>query len=339
MKPFERIALCCAALCMTAAIAIGCGGPKEPSGTASSPTPATSAPSPSESAAESAATVEVTDMLGRKLTLDAVPSRIVAIDAADCEIIYALGAGDRVVGRGEYCNYPQEALAVESVQSGQEINVEQIVALEPDLVVMSTMAQTDEQILSIEKAGVPVLATDAGNIDETYVCIETIGAALGEAEAADKLVADMKAGFQAIRDKVAAQETGKTVYFEVSPLEYGLWAAGNGTFMDEIAQILGLKNAFGDVSGWAEISQEQVIERNPDYIVTLTMYFGEGPLPEDEIASRAGWEGVAAVAQQHIYVANNDEIARPAPRLVDAARALYDFVYGQSDGASAQPAA
>lgn len=65
--------------------------------------------------------------------------------------------------------------------------------------------------------------------------------------------------------------------------------------MNEIAELLGLKNCFADVEGWAEISEEQVLERNPDYIMTISMYSGEGPTPEEEIASRAGWENVTAV--------------------------------------------
>ena len=90
---------------------------------------------------------------------------------------------------------------------------------------------------------------------------------------AKQVIKTMKKGFADLKDKAAAsKEKRKTVYFEVSPLEYGLWAAGNHTFMNEIAEILGLKNCFDDVEGWTEISEEQVLERNPDYIVTITMY-------------------------------------------------------------------
>ena len=121
----------------------------------------------------------------------------------------------------------------------------------------------------------------------------------------------------------------KSVYFEVSPLQYGLWTAGSGTFMDEIANMLGLTNCFADVTGWGEISEEQVLERNPDYIVTISMYYGEGPTPEEEILSRTGWENVTAVKNGKILNLPNNELSRPAPRLADGAKALYDFVYGE----------
>ena len=96
---------------------------------------------------------------------------------------------------------------------------------------------------------------------------------------------------------------------------------------DELAALCGLTNAFSDVEGWAQISEEQVLQRNPDYIVTVTMYYGEGPTPQEEIMSRAGWQDVTAVAQNQVFQADNDRMTRPGPRLMDAAQALYDFVY------------
>ena len=87
----------------------------------------------------------VTDMKGREITLDAPASRIVAITASDVEIIYALGAGDLLVGRGEYCDWPAEVLDKPVVKSGAETNLEEILALEPDVVIMATMAQTEDR--------------------------------------------------------------------------------------------------------------------------------------------------------------------------------------------------
>ena len=101
--------------------------------------------------------------------------------------------------------------------------------------------------------------------------------------------------------------------------------------MNEIAELLGLRNAFADVSGWAEISEEQVLERNPDYIVTISMYFGEGPTPVEEILGRAGWQNVTAVKNGAILNLGNNELSRPSYRLVDGARALYQFAYGAAN--------
>ena len=278
--------------------------------------------------------VTVTDMTGREITLTEPATRIVALTASDCEILYALGAGDLLVGRGEYCDYPEAVLALPAVQSGAETNIEQIKALEPQVVLMATMAQTTEQVEALENAGIHVVVSDAQNIEGVYEAISIIGKLTGKNAEAEALTETMKQTFAEISAK--ATNTGKTVYFEVSPLQWGLWTAGSHTFMDELAAMCGLKNAFADLEGWAEISEEQVLERNPDYIVTISMYFGEGPTPVEEIKSRAGWEQLTAVQQDQILNADSNEISRPGPRLKDAAITLYNFVYGED---AVEPAA
>ena len=276
--------------------------------------------------AESAA-VTVTDMAGREIALDAPATKVVALTASDCEILAALGAEDTLVGRGEYCDYPESILEVPAVQSGADTNLEQIIALEPQVVIMAKMAQTEEQVAALEEAGIRVVVSDAQDIEGVYTAIRLIGALVGRNDEAEAMVADMQSAFADIAAK--SENTGKTVYFEVSPLQWGLWTAGKGTFMDELATLCGLTNAFADVEGWAEISEEQVLERDPDYIVTISMYYGEGPTPVEEIKSRAGWEGLKAVQNDAIFNADSNEVSRPGPRLKDAAEALYTFVTGE----------
>ncbi len=274
----------------------------------------------------------ITDITGHEVKVPEKIERVVVLSAGECEIVYALGAGDLVVGRGEYCNYPEEVADVEAVKSGSETNLEQIIGLDPDLVIMSYMDQTEEQIQAIEKAGISVCLTKETNIDGVYKSIEVLGKLLGKEAEADKVTKEMQNTFSDLRDKVAKldeSEKGKSVYFEVSPLQYGLWTAGADTYMNEIIEMLSLKNAFADISGWAEVSEEQVLERNPDYIVTITMYFGEGQTPVEEILGRKGWNGMDAIKNKAVYNANSDEISRPGPRLADAATMLYEFVYGE----------
>jgi iron complex transport system substrate-binding protein len=274
------------------------------------------------------AEIQSTDMLGRAHTFQAPATRVVALSAAECEILFALNAGSTLVGRGEYCDYPEAALPTPVLGSGGETNIEEILALKPDLVLMNSMAQPLEQVEAIEKAGIPVFVTQATDIAGVYAAISGIGQAVGKDQEAQALVDGMKAAFDSLKSKINAGSAPKTVYFEVSPLEYGLWTAGKNTFMNELADMLGLKNIFDDVDGWAEVSQEQVIARNPDMIVTVTMYFGDGPKPDEEIKSRAGWEGITAVKEGKILTADNNAMTRPGPRLADAAQSLYDFAYG-----------
>ncbi len=282
-----------------------------------------------ETTPEDDTSITITDMMGREITLDEPATRIVALTASDCEILYAIGAGDTLVGRGEYCDYPLEVLDIPSVQSGADTNIEQIIALEPQVLLMSTMAQTEEQIEQLENAGIQVVVSDAQDIEGVYTAINMLGTLMGKEDNAAAVIDSMKTAFAEIEANATGDGT-ETVYFEVSPLQWGLWAAGKNTFMDEIANMMGLTNCFNDVDGWASISEEQVLERNPDYIVTITMYFGEGPTPEEEIMSRAGWENVTAVQNGAILNLQNNELSRPAPRLADGAQMLFDFVYGDA---------
>ena len=337
MKKTRVLALLLA-IVMLFALLTGCAAKQEPAQQEPAQTedtaaqqPEAEAPAQEEEPAEEPETAEpavtLTDMTGREITLDEPATRIVALTPSDCEILYAIGAGDLLVGRGKYCDYPAEVLDIPTVESGSDTNIEQIVELQPQVLIMSTMSQTDEQVQQLEAAGIHVVVSDAQDIDGVYTAINMIGELVGKQDEAASVVESMQKTFDEI--KANAGDGTKTIYFEVSPLEYGLWTAGTGTFMDEIANMMGLKNCFSDVEGWAGISEEQVLERNPDYILTISMYYGEGPTPEEEIASRAGWENVTAVKNGKILNLQNNELSRPAPRLAEGAKALYDFVYGE----------
>lgn len=270
--------------------------------------------------------IVLTDTMGNEVKMKEPAKTVVVLTAANCEIVYALGCGDRVIGRGEYCDYPEEVLSVTSVKSGKETNLEEIIALAPDIVICDSMEQSKEGRDMLVNAGIAVLVTDADTIELTYESIALTGKVLGKDEEAEKLIEDMKAGFENLQNEAKAYDlSGKTVYFEVSPLEWGLWTAGADTFMNEITSMFGVDNLFADTTGWVEVSQEQIIERDPDYIVTITMYWGEGPTPEEEIASRPGWENIKAVKEGKILCIDTDLITRPGPRLIEGAEALLDF--------------
>ena len=146
-------------------------------------------------------------------------------------------------------------------------------------------------------------------------------------EEAAAMIADMKAAFADVAEKAAAANvSGKTVYFEISPLPYGIWSAGQGTFMDELATLCGVTNVFHDQQRWFGASEEQVIAANPDYIITTTNYMVNDMDGVTEICSRAGWEDVTAVKEGHVVLGDNNAMTRPGPRLVEAAQFLLNLV-------------
>ena len=266
-----------------------------------------------------------TDMLGRQVTLTEPVERIVALEPSDCEILCALGCEEMLVGRGLYCDYPESVLSLPVVQSGLEANVEQILLLDPQVVLTSDMDHIPEVIAALESCGIRVVVSNADTIEGVYTAIRMIGLLTDKQQKAEEIIADMAGTFQVIREKCPKGD--QSVYFEVSPLEWGLWTAGSGTFMSELAEICGMENAFSDVQGWMPISQEQVMVRNPDFIVLLT---GMGDTAAEEVMARSGWDDIPAVREGKIYNADSNAITRPGPRLKDAAMELYQFLYGQS---------
>ena len=277
------------------------------------------------------AAVTVTDMYGREITLTEPATRIVAMQPSDCEILCAIGCEDALGGRGQFCDYPPSVLELPEVQSGENTNIEEILALEPQVVLMNDMAANETQVKALEDNGVKVVVSRATDIEGTYYAIRMIGTLMGKEAEAEALVADMQKTFDEI--KANSKVEGKTVYFEISPLQWGLWSAGKNSFMNEVAEICGLTNIFADQEdAWLSISEEQVIERNPDYIVSIA---GMGDTAVEEILGREGWGEINAVKNAQVFNADSNAIARPGPRLKDAALELYNFINGVDEAVPA----
>ena len=280
------------------------------------------------------AAITVTDMHGREIVLNEAVTRIVALSPSDCEILCAIGCEEMLVGRGKYCDYPESILTLPELATGENLNVEEILALEPQVVLMSDMNQTDEQVQQLEENGVKVVVSQSTDIEGVYTAIRMISTLMGKQAEGEAVIADMTATFDYISS--LCEESDKTIYFEVMPLEWGLWTAGDKTFMHELAHICGMENAFADITDWQAISQEQVIERDPDYIVLVT---GMGETAVDEVLGREGWGDMKAIKAGAVYNADSYAMTRPAPRLAEAAINLYEFLYGVELDESAIPTA
>lgn len=284
--------------------------------------------------------VTVTDMLGRQITLSAPADRVVVLMPADAEILWALGASDAVVGIGTYCAAPEEAAVMPGIESlpvvdsGYVTNVEEILKLEPQAVILTKMGHSEDLVNALASGNVQVVVTDAQDVAGVYDAIALIGQVVGKADEAQALIADMQQKFADVTAR--AGETGKSVYIEESPLMWGLWAAGKGTYLDDLAAICGLENIFSDLEGHQAVSEEQVLARNPDIIITMTMYYGEGDLPDAEIMGRTGWENVSAVKNGAVIYDPTNAVALPGPRLTEVAEMLLTLVTAEE---TAEPAA
>jgi iron complex transport system substrate-binding protein len=284
------------------------------------------------------ALINVTDMAGNAIKMDAYASRIVVLDAADCEILCAIGASEQIVGRSESCDYPDTINPIPYVTTEGIPSAELILELNPQVVVMNAKdAENADLLADLQAAGVQPVITDATSISDVYTAITLLGTIADHVAEAGSLVANMLTSFAELQEQTANNSLG-TVYFELAPLADGLETAGSDTLLNDVATLLGMKNEFEDLAGYMAVSAEQVIGRNPDIIITTSPVVAESadvaePTDDntlsavDEILKRPGWEGITAVVKQDVYAVDGDALSRPGPRLLDAVNALYELLY------------
>jgi iron complex transport system substrate-binding protein len=270
----------------------------------------------------------ITDAVDNEITFEEEPEKIVSIIPSNTEIVFALGQGDKVVGVSEHDNYPEEVLEIESV-AGMEINVEVIIALEPDVVLANELniSSAQEAFEQIEGAGIDVFVIeDAQDIETTYETIETIGEVIGAKAEAEKVITEMEEGFNELEEITAQVDESErqSVFFENSPAPE-IYTAGDNTFFQELLDIIHATNAAGDEEGWLAMDQEAIIELNPDVIITSYGAYIDDP--EEEVLNRDGFDVVEAVKNEHVYDLPPDIITRAGPRLVDGAREMAELVY------------
>jgi iron complex transport system substrate-binding protein len=269
----------------------------------------------------------VTDSRGKKITFDKAPKKIISLLPSDTEIIYALGDGDKLIAVDTYSNYPAAATKKTQLGSGDKMSIEAIIGMKPDLVILGEMAQTQDQFKQLEDAGIKIVVTQADNVADTYKVIEMVGKTLNKEAKATEIVSGMKSDFEKIKKEVRGK-TPKKVYIEISPLQYKLWSCGKGTFQDELLTLVGAKNIFSDISSWKEVSEEQVISRNPEIIITTVSSMNDTTNSVAEIEGRANWNKIDAVKNGKVFLTDSDAIQRPGPRLVEAAKNLEKLIYG-----------
>jgi iron complex transport system substrate-binding protein len=271
--------------------------------------------------------ISVTDDLGRTITRNAVPQRIVSLAPSVTEILFAVGAGSQVVGVTQFCNYPPEADALPEIGgfSVKSLSVETIIGLEPDLVIAGTASQkaVAEQL---EPLDIPVVVLAPDSFDGVYANILQIGTLTGRSAGAEQVVAATRMRVAAITERVASIPAAErpTVYWEA--FNDPLTTTGPRTFIGQMIELVGATNIFADASeSYPQISAEAIFERDPQVIL--------GPDNQDElltvegVGKRPGWADIQAVRDGRVYTLNRDIVSRPGPRLADALAALATVLY------------
>lgn len=270
--------------------------------------------------------VTFTDGVGRELTIEAEPESIVSVYPSNTEITYALGQGDKVVGVSAYCNYPAAALEVQQV-GDMNIDEEAIIALMPSLVLLSPYqyGAYEESVKRFEQLGIQVVVVqDAADFEDVYDVIRLIGTATGAQAEAEEIVESMQERLAAVQEKAQAVTEQKRVWIEVSPAP-DIFTTGKNTFMDEMLQAIQAINTAGEQEGWVSFTEEEIVQLNPDVIITT--YGNFYPNPEEAVLQRSGWGEVPAVKSGQVYDVDNDTVTRTGPRLMDGVEELAALIY------------
>lgn len=253
----------------------------------------------------------VTGTDGREIVFDAPPERIVAIDSAVVEILFAIGEGQRVAATHDFVSYPPETEDIPRIGDAFNLNSEAILALDPDLVfVFSEGAAAD-----LERVGLRVLYLQSLNDDLRQVPenIRLWGRIVGNPDASEAVASDFEDRVARIEDAMAARGDGPSVFQDVG----GLWTPGPDTLIGSVFDLLKMRNIAHDISGYAQISPEVVVERGPDIILASDA---------DAIQDNPAFADVPAVKDGRIF-ASPEQFSVPGPRYIDGVEALAKWVY------------
>lgn len=278
-----------------------------------------------EAAAENEAYLVTSDGLGREVTLAAPAQRVVSLAPSVTELLFAVGAGEQVVGRDEFSDYPAEAADVASIGSTfGDLNTEAILALEPDLVLAAEI-NTPEQVQELESLGLTVFyVNNPTAIEEMYGSLENVAALTGHD--ATELIDSLKARVAAVASAVATAAEKPTVFYEIDGTDPAKpWTTGPGTFMDTMIAMAGGVNIGGVLSDpFAQISVEEIVAQDPNIIILGDTLYG---VTIESIAERAGWAGLTAVKEGNIFAFDDNLASRPGPRLVDGLEELLKILH------------
>lgn len=270
---------------------------------------------------------QITDEAGRAITVPDTVTRLVSLAPNLTEIVFAIGAGDRLVGRTTYCNYPAEAMKTEEVGDTLKPSIEKIIALRPQVVFVSTASQLEAFTSELETHHIAVYVTDSHDLEGVFRSIERIADLLKRRPQADELLKQLRARVAAVEEKVKSQPPVK-VFYQVS--DEPLYTSGREAFITDLIRRAGGISVTADVPGaWPRYSAESALAARPDAIVLPT----GGSLGDTNSNVASALKRSPAVANGRVYKINADHLSRPGPRSVDGledlARALHPEVFQQ----------
>ena len=284
-------------------------------------TPAAPTPTPTP------APINLTDGLGRKVSLPAPAQRVVSMAPSNTEILFAIGAGDQVVGRDEFSDYPASVKSLPSVGGSMgQYSLEQIVALKPDLVLAGGI-NTPEQVKSLEDLGLTVyFLGNPTTLEEMYANLATVGQLTGHSGEAQQETQSLQARVAAVDKKLATIADRPSVFYEIDASDPNKpYTSGKGTFIDQLISRAGGVNVAADVTDpYPQLGLEQLVVSDPAIILLGDSAYG---VTAEQVAARPGWSELSAVKNNKIFTFDDNLVSRPGPRLVDGLEQLAKLLH------------
>lgn len=279
--------------------------------------------------------ITITDDLGREVTIEGTPSKIVSLAPSNTEILYALGLEDKLVAVTEYCNYPEDALSKEKVGGYGDVDIEKIVVINPDLILAEDLHK-HEVIPALERLGFTVIALVPHNFQEVMDSIMLIGRVTGVEEKALQIVDDMSKKIKTITD-----ETDKINQEEKPKVLYVIWhepimSVGSDTRIHELIEKAGGVNIAAVAGeGYPTLTLEEIINTNPQVIMVNEEDYEGGDISRQFILNESRLAVVDAFINGQIYGINADLTNRPTPRIVEAlelmAKMIHPEIFGTAE--------
>lgn len=278
------------------------------------------------SRAEGRETIEIVDARGERVVFDSPPDKIVSFMASNTEMLYYMGLGEKIVGVDDYSNYPPEVEKLPKVGNDNQVDYESIVNLSADVVVITK--GNLNMIEPLEEYGQRVVVTSATTVDDIYEDMKMLGKMCGISEEAEDMASELENEMEevtSITSDIPYDERPDVLY--ITSTYQGIWTSANDTFQNTILSDAGLDNIASEKSGWTTISEEKIIEKDPDVIVAVNSTKD----PVMEMTEKGSWTDISAVKNDEIHFVDDDVVSRPGPRVVEAQKELANITANLKD--------
>jgi iron complex transport system substrate-binding protein len=276
--------------------------------------PTLHAQSPSAIPASTRLYKDFVDEVGRTVRVPQPVQRVISLAPSLTETIYALGLQDRLVADTDFCDYPPDAQKKPKVGGAINPSLEQIVALRPDLVLVTKALNRLETVHALDGLGIPSYATDPHTVEEIVSSTERLAGVLGVPDAGAALGADLERHLADLRQRLSGLPPRHVLFVVWSD---PLISAGKNTFIADALRLAGASSIVDSSQDWPQMSLEEVVRLQPDFLVFAESHSDSGQSQFDLLAERPGWRGLEAVRNRRFAVIS-DAVNRPAPRIVSA---------------------